>query len=142
VSDDPNKRQRQQGLDGSAKVLIALIAAGPLLGLWHVLARTGLVPDLRTPSGQPTLAEHILSALLIGVGFFALYFLPTIIARTRKRRNVTAIAALNFFLGWTVLGWVIALVWALAESSPQPVIYVQAPPSPPRNDEPKTPTGP
>jgi type VI protein secretion system component VasK len=48
-----------------------------------------------------------------------LYFLPTIVASGRKR--ATAIAALNLLLGWTFLGWVVALVWALAEDyRPEP----------------------
>jgi hypothetical protein len=38
-----------------------------------------------------------------------LYFLPTIIGR--DKRDAAGII-LNLFLGWTVIGWVIALVWA------------------------------
>ena len=41
-----------------------------------------------------------------------IYFLPWVIARGRKHHNSDAILVLNLFLGWTVLGWVIALVWA------------------------------
>jgi hypothetical protein len=44
----------------------------------------------------------------------ALYFLPTIIARDKK--GVTGIFLLNFFLGWTFIGYIIALIWALAAS--------------------------
>ncbi len=56
-------------------------------------------------------------AKLIGVFvviffFGALYFLPSIVARKRKKNNFLAIFVLNFFLGWTVWGWVGALVWA------------------------------
>ncbi|HEV2378694.1 MAG TPA: superinfection immunity protein [Terriglobia bacterium] len=43
----------------------------------------------------------------------ALYFMPYIVASAREKRNKGAIGALNFFLGWTLIGWVIALVWAL-----------------------------
>lgn len=45
--------------------------------------------------------------------FLALYFLPTIIAFFRNKRNKGAIFALNFFLGITVIGWIISLIWAL-----------------------------
>jgi len=41
-----------------------------------------------------------------------LYFLPGLVATMRDQRNANAIFVLNLFLGWTVLGWVIALVWA------------------------------
>ena len=56
----------------------------------------------------------------------ALYWLPTIIAVARKQPNVMAIAALNFFLGWTVIGWIISLVWSLAAVQPpaQVVVHV------------------
>lgn len=47
----------------------------------------------------------------VGV-FLAIYFLPAIIASHRRHRNKTAITVLNLFLGWTFIGWVIALVWA------------------------------
>jgi len=41
-----------------------------------------------------------------------LYFLPGLVATMRDQRNANAIWVLDLFLGWTVLGWVIALVWA------------------------------
>jgi ABC-type transport system involved in cytochrome c biogenesis permease component len=47
---------------------------------------------------------------------FGLYFLPTFIGL--KKRNSTAICMLNLFLGWTVIGWIIALVWALTVDTP------------------------
>jgi Superinfection immunity protein len=41
-----------------------------------------------------------------------MYFMPTMIAANRHHHNALAISALNLLLGWTFLGWVIALVWA------------------------------
>lgn len=41
------------------------------------------------------------------------YWLPTIIGKSRHVRNIMQIAVLNGFLGWTIVGWVAALVWAL-----------------------------
>lgn len=49
------------------------------------------------------------------------YFLPAIVARGREHRQMIAIVVLNAFLGWTVLGWVVALVWAcMAQPEPAP----------------------
>ncbi|WP_110642444.1 superinfection immunity protein [Salinicola sp. CPA57] len=48
----------------------------------------------------------------------ALYLLPTIIAAARHKRNVVAIGALNILLGWTLIGWVVALVWSLMHDKP------------------------
>ena len=41
-----------------------------------------------------------------------IYFLPTFFAHKFKNRNSQAIFILNFFLGWTLIGWVVAAVWA------------------------------
>jgi hypothetical protein len=54
---------------------------------------------------------------IFGFGFI-LYFLPAIIAFARSKRDAGAILVLNFFLGWTAIGWVIALVWALKQDVP------------------------
>lgn len=42
----------------------------------------------------------------------ALYFLPTIIAVFRHKRNVLSISIINFAFGWTFLGWIICFAWA------------------------------
>jgi len=38
------------------------------------------------------------------------YFLPWAIAATRQKRNTGTIGWINLLLGWTVIGWVVALV--------------------------------
>ncbi|BDW99587.1 superinfection immunity protein [Maricaulis maris] len=40
------------------------------------------------------------------------YFLPAVIAGLRQHHNAGAIFLTNLLLGWTFLGWVIALVWS------------------------------
>jgi hypothetical protein len=52
---------------------------------------------------------------------FVMYFLPSIIAFARNKRDTVAILMLNFFLGWTMIGWVVALVWALKTDIPMVV---------------------
>jgi hypothetical protein len=50
--------------------------------------------------------------ILIG-GFLIFFYLgPAFTAHRRQHHNRAAITVLNVFLGWTVLGWIIALVWA------------------------------
>jgi hypothetical protein len=51
--------------------------------------------------------------MFLVVGLF-LYFLPAIIVVDRKLLNSGSIFIVNMFLGWTLLGWVGALAWALA----------------------------
>lgn len=52
---------------------------------------------------------------------FVMYFLPSIIALARSKRDLTAIFLLNLFLGWTMIGWVVALVWAFKTDVPMVV---------------------
>jgi hypothetical protein len=66
---------------------------------------------------------HLLPAFFLpffGFGF-VMYFLPSIIALARNKRDTTAILLLNLFLGWTVIGWVVALVWAAKTDVPMVV---------------------
>jgi hypothetical protein len=51
-----------------------------------------------------------------------LYFLPSIIGH--DKRSFPGIFMLNFFLGWTVIGWVIAMIWACASDVRGPVYAV------------------
>jgi hypothetical protein len=51
--------------------------------------------------------------LLLVVLIFAFYFLPALIAFLRNHKNKLAIFLLNLLLGWTVLGWVVSLVWSV-----------------------------
>ena len=57
------------------------------------------------------------------------YFLPTIVAIMRGKSNAGGVFALNFLLGWTVIGWVGSLVWALSSDSRPTVIVNNPPPS-------------
>ncbi|SUI90884.1 MULTISPECIES: superinfection immunity protein [Shewanella] len=41
------------------------------------------------------------------------YLLPTFLAVLKKHADSTAITVLNIFLGWTFIGWVVALVWVV-----------------------------
>ena len=47
------------------------------------------------------------------------YFVPLIIAMSRNSPHSAPLMALNLFLGWTLIGWVVALCWALMPTKPQ-----------------------
>lgn len=42
----------------------------------------------------------------------AMFFLPSLIALVRSHHNGFAIFLTNFLLGWTLIGWIIALIWS------------------------------
>lgn len=54
-----------------------------------------------------------------------LYFLPAFLARNKS--NFTAILLVNLFLGWTFIGWIVALIWALSSDSQRPAAPQQQP---------------
>ena len=59
------------------------------------------------------LKHHSVFTFLAFLICCAVYFAPSLIASTNGKKDATAIIALNFLLGWTFIGWVAALVWAL-----------------------------
>src|SRR5258708_7290805 len=72
--------------------------------------------------------EIILGVVVLAI-CVGIYFIPYIIAKSNKKQNAGAIGALNFFLGWTLVGWVVALVWAMSKdvSQPAPQVLVNVP---------------
>lgn len=95
------------------------VAAGVLLALI-------VLPWLADLLGSDVMGTFwgfvILGLLAVG------YFVPTVVATLRKHRQAGAIIAVNVLLGWTFIGWVVALVWAM--TNPAPPVVVQAPPPP------------
>lgn len=55
--------------------------------------------------------------LFINVAWLALglilYFAPTIVAAYKKHEHTLWIFLVNLFFGWSVIGWLAALLWAL-----------------------------
>ena len=52
--------------------------------------------------------------ILWSIGFL-IYFIPSFVGWNKK--NTNAILTLNIFLGWTFIGWVVALVWAVSKDN-------------------------
>jgi len=61
-----------------------------------------------------------MGSLLFGILILAIYFLPSIIGY--NHRNANSICLVNLFLGWTLIGWVVAIVWAVSEDKKEVVI--------------------
>ena len=59
----------------------------------------------------------ILLIVVICVVAFCIHFIPAIVAGNRHARNFWWIFLLNLLLGWTFVGWVIALVWAMTDET-------------------------
>ncbi|MGA2695405.1 MAG: superinfection immunity protein [Terriglobales bacterium] len=66
------------------------------------------------------MAMELLSLFFLPIfGFgFVIYFVPFIIALAKSKRNTLTIFLINFFLGWSLIGWIVALVMALRDDAP------------------------
>ena len=53
-------------------------------------------------------ADFVVLGLII-----AAYFVPTVVAKYRDKKNTEAIFLVNLIFGWSMLGWIAALTWAL-----------------------------
>lgn len=76
-------------------------------------------PDGLNPFGKLVASLFFLFAPM-------LYLLPSYEAWQRKHHNLTGVVLVNVLLGWTLLGWVIALVWSVMKP-PVVAVPVQAP---------------
>ena len=69
-----------------------------------LIKATALITGMIAP-----MTHGVWIVLVIAVGLF-LYFIPSMVGR--RKTDAVAIFVFNLFLGWTFLGWVLALVWA------------------------------
>jgi Superinfection immunity protein len=69
-------------------------------------AGQGLVTDQRQTSGAVLAIAWVCAVLTLG------YMLPWAVAATRGRSNQAAVGLLNFFPGWSLIGWIVSLVMA------------------------------
>ena len=53
---------------------------------------------------------------LVSIGILVgIYLFPALVASARSKRQANAIFVLNLLTGWTALGWIVAMVWAVME---------------------------
>lgn len=64
-------------------------------------------------------------SLVFDLLVFIAYFLPTIVAYLRDRKDWPLIAIANTFLGWTVLVWIASLTWALSSHKGQDALATE-----------------
>lgn len=70
----------------------------------------------------------VLVIIILGA---AAYFFPSIIAGARGVPNFGSVVVVNIFLGWTLIGWVVAMAMAARSTPPVHATTVNVAPSPP-----------
>jgi Superinfection immunity protein len=68
----------------------------------------------------PTALESSPAGLVLTIGVLLLLgsLVPALVALWRQNRQWRAMTVLNLLLGWTFVGWVVALVWAFIQPPP------------------------
>lgn len=56
-----------------------------------------------------------MSFILLAALLFFIYFAPGFVAIYYSTRNHTAVFLINLFFGWSLIGWIIALILACKE---------------------------
>lgn len=79
-------------------------------------------PTLPVSNDAPTSDGSSISWFIVGafIAAFIAYFLPSCLAFARKHHNRDSVLVINLFLGWTFLGWVVALAMAASAVRPPP----------------------
>jgi uncharacterized RDD family membrane protein YckC len=67
--------------------------------------------------GFTFLGMGLLGMICVGVCGLLFSLLPFMIAVARGHSNKAPIFLVCFFFGWTVVGWVIALIWAFTDNT-------------------------
>ncbi|MFI8767710.1 superinfection immunity protein [Streptomyces sp. NPDC053792] len=67
------------------------------------------------PGGLMSYNVLVPAALVVAL----LYFVPTAVAIVRSVPNRGSVIVINIFLGWTVLGWIVALAMAARSGPPR-----------------------
>lgn len=86
-----------------------LIVAGALMSLG--------VAHAASPSDDTLSIQLMILGLCLTP---VIYFLPSVLAATRDHPAANGVFAVNLFLGWTVVGWVVALTWVLMAANRRP----------------------
>ncbi|QPB08998.1 Imm-like superinfection immunity protein [Klebsiella phage Metamorpho] len=55
----------------------------------------------------------------------AIYFLPTFVACSRKHKSRGGIFITNLVFGWSIIGWLIALIWSASNAQQNTIIIQQ-----------------
>lgn len=91
-------------------IIVAALAASAI----QLLVTCGFIKPVF--SFSYSYAGDAIMIVLAALAAVFLYMLPTMVAVSRKHRNAAPIAVVNVFFGWTLVGFVGCLAWALINS--------------------------
>jgi Superinfection immunity protein len=87
--------------------------------LLSTLIDSALWITLKEKSQEEYPSMEIAERILLVVGAI-LYFVPTVLAWWMHVKSARAIFYVNLVFGWTIVGWIVAVMWAMAERNELP----------------------
>lgn len=63
-----------------------------------------------------SMKSQISSLIFIIILTVLIYFIPTVICLIRKHTYKLYIICLNIILGWTLIGWIVSLIWSFIDN--------------------------
>jgi uncharacterized membrane protein YfcA len=84
--------------------------------LFFIAAGILVISGVRTDAvNGVTISDSVLKTifgLILGLIGLAAYFIPSIIASSRRHKERWPIFLVNLLLGCSVIGWIVALIWS------------------------------
>ncbi len=114
------KDRKEKQKNGELKKLNPVFKVLCTLGCIIDFVLYGFITDW---SFSPSDSIVIIIVMIIpGILTQCLYFLPYLFANSKCHPQETAIFVLNLFAGWTVIAWIICLVWTFTTKKDEKVI--------------------
>jgi hypothetical protein len=103
------------------KKVLAFIGVVGIISLAPIVFLLPLA-DENTDTGAAIASSLALYVVIAGFSIaislsVATYMLPTLIAIKRHHRRAFSVAVLDILLGWTIVGWAIALIWSWTDAA-------------------------
>jgi hypothetical protein len=108
----PRRLNRQQDSSRWTLKVIAVSMVSLVISVLALYATAFAVVIHATTTGHLWLMLFYAVAVVVAAVGIWVYFLPSYISHKRSHPNRTAILVLNLVGGWTVVGWIVAIVWA------------------------------
>lgn len=74
-------------------------------------------PSMSATASSSTGSPWTVVIIIVAV---AAYFVPSIVAFARGTDNRWSVLVVDFFLAWSVIGWIVALAMAVSHARPSP----------------------
>jgi len=67
------------------------------------------------------MAGEAIQFFILSATALCIYLFPSMIAGKRDHHAFTGIFLINILVGWTVIGWIVCLIWAYSRVEKKPV---------------------